>query len=93
MRPGAPVRARFFSRMREARLVDGPFAEAISSACGRPLRLVEDRTGAVDRGAAAGVSLISSASLERLAREADVDAVDARRFRMLVEVDGVEASR
>jgi uncharacterized protein YcbX len=86
-----PVSVRFFSRPREARVVPGPFAEAISAVCGRPLRLVEDRTGAVDRGAAAGVSLISSASLERLAREAEVEAVDARRFRMLLEVDGVAA--
>ena len=88
---GPPVRARFFSRMREGRLVEGPFADAISGACGRPLRLVEDLTGAVDRGAAAGVSLMSRASLRRLATEAEVDAIDGRRFRMLIEIDGVEA--
>ncbi len=88
---GASLNARFFSRVREARLVEGPFAAAISSVCGRPLRLVEDRSGAVDRGAAAGVSLVSGASVARLADQAEVDAVDARRFRMLVEVDGVGA--
>jgi uncharacterized protein YcbX len=88
---GATVQTRFFSRPREAREVIGPFAASISAQCGQPLRLVEDAHGAVDRGAAAGVSLVSSASLRRLAREAEVDVVDGRRFRMLVEIDGVEA--
>jgi uncharacterized protein YcbX len=91
VRAGAQARTRFFSRMREASLIEGPFSGAISGVCGRPLRLVEDRTGAVDRGAAAGVSLMSRASLGRLATQAGVDGVDGRRFRMLIEIDGVEA--
>jgi uncharacterized protein YcbX len=37
------------------------------------------------------VTLISRASLDRLAGEAGAYAVDARRFRMLIEIDGVEA--
>lgn len=91
IRPGEEITARFFSRQRAGRLIGGPFAEAISAVCGRSLRLVEDRAGAVDRGATGAMSLVSRASLERLAREAEVDAIDPRRFRMLVEIDGVAA--
>jgi uncharacterized protein len=46
---------------------------------------------AVDRGAAGAVSLVSGGSLRRLAEQGDVDSVDSRRFRMLIEVDGVAA--
>ena len=47
--------------------------------------------GAVDRGAGGTASLISRASLDRLAMVAEADSIDARRFRMLIEVDGVAA--
>ena len=79
--------------MAQGRLVEGPWSEALSQVCGRPLRLVEAerRAGSVDRGAAGAVSLISRASLARLAEAGDVDSLDVRRFRMLVEIDGVDA--
>jgi MOSC domain-containing protein len=93
IRLGDPVNTRFFSRMAQGRLVDGPWSEALSQVCGRPLRLVEAdrRAGGVDRGAGGAVSLISRASLARLAEAGDVDSIDVRRFRMLVEIDGVDA--
>jgi uncharacterized protein YcbX len=49
-----------------------------------------DRSG-VDRGRGGAVSLISRGSLDGLARVAGEPGVDARRFRMLVEIDGVDA--
>ena len=82
---------RFFSATAQARPVDGPFAEALSEHLGRPIRLMEAPTGAVDRGRRGGVSLISRASLDRLAQAAGETDFDARRFRMLIEVDGLEA--
>lgn len=91
VRLGEPLPVRFYSRMREARPVEGPFSTTLSTACGQPLRLMEAVGSAVDRGAGGGVTLISRASLARLARAAGEDSVDARRFRMLVEIDGVEA--
>jgi uncharacterized protein len=93
IRLGAPVTTKFFSEVAQGRLVDGPWSEALSEVGGVPLRLVEaDRAGGgVDRGADGAVSLISRASLARLAQEGGVEAVDSRRFRMLVEIDGVEA--
>jgi len=92
---GAEVPTRFFSRTRPARLVRGPLSEGLSEVAGQWVRLVEALApcGAVDRGAAGAVSLISSASLRRLAEEGgggDCE-LDARRFRMLIEVDGVDA--
>lgn len=90
---GDKVRTHFFSRAREARLVEGPWSAALSAHCDQPLRLVEaDGDGAaVDRGRGGAVTLISRASLQRLASEGGVPDVDDRRFRMLIEIDGVYA--
>ena len=89
---GEKLVSRFYSRRAPARLVRGDFSAAISRQVGVPLRLVEaDGEGGVDRGPTGAVSLISRASLDRLARQAERDEVDGRRFRMLVEVDGVAA--
>lgn len=79
---------RFYSRPRRVRLLEGPWGPALSELVGRPLRLV-DGGPAVDRGVRGAVSLISCGSLGRLASEAGVEDLDARRFRMLVEIDGV----
>jgi uncharacterized protein YcbX len=88
--PGAPVEARFFSRIASGVLVEGPWAEALSSYLGQPVRLV-DAGSAVDRGPGGAASLISRASLARLASVAGAGSIDSRRFRMLVEIDGVAA--
>jgi hypothetical protein len=88
---GETVTTRFFSRPREAHLVNGPFSDALSVHLGMPVRLVEPGEGAVDRGQMGATSLISRASLSRLAEAADEAEVDPRRFRMLLEVDGVDA--
>lgn len=79
----------FYRRSEPGRLVEGPWAEPLSRFAGRPLRLARtDRPGgAVDRADGA-VSLVSDASVDELARQANVDAVDARRFRMLIGVAG-----
>jgi MOSC domain-containing protein len=87
---GGTVTARFYSLSVEARLVDGPWSDAVSEYAGRRLRLVE-AGGSVDRGPRGAATLISRASLARLAEVAGEPNVDARRFRMLIEVDGVAA--
>ena len=89
---GAPFDARFFSRPLRVQPVLGGWSDALSAWFGRTLVLVEaiGRSG-VDRGRGGAVSLISRASLDGLARVAGEPGVDARRFRMLVEIDGVEA--
>ena len=89
--PGEEVQTRFHSRPRAARLVAGPFSQAISRHTGEELRLVcaADEVSAIDRGARGAVTLISRGSLERLAEVAGEPTVDARRFRMNVELDGI----
>jgi uncharacterized protein YcbX len=84
------IETRFFSRTPTARPVVGPWSDALSRFTGQRLRLVQAAggTGAVDRGAGGAVTVISRASLARLAQVADGPAIDARRFRMLIEVDG-----
>jgi len=85
-----------YGNFRTGRIVSGPWAEALSELCGRRLRLVMTAS-AVDRGTKGAVSLVSRGSLRRLSEQAQeqaqaqLDDVDGRRFRMLIEVDGVPA--
>jgi uncharacterized protein YcbX len=79
----------FYGRPVGGRVVKGPWAEALSRFIGKPLRLVKaDRpAGGVDR-ANGPVSIVSDASVAELARQAGVEEVDARRFRMLISLSG-----
>ena len=87
------VDAQLYRLPRPSRRVIGPWEEAISRYVGRPLTLLWAEEGAVDRTPQGGsVSVVSRASLERLRAEAGMsDAIDGRRFRMLFEIDGLEA--
>lgn len=88
---GPPVRTWWFSQEALARIVEGPWSDALTKYAGRPLRLVEAESVGVDRGMAGAASLISRGSLQRLAQEAEREGIDCRRFRMLIEVEGVDA--
>lgn len=90
VRLGEPITARFYSRTVDGRLVTGPLSAAVSDRVGRPLRLVA-ALGSVDRGRHGAASLISRASLSKLAEVAGEPQIDPRRFRMLIEVDGIPA--
>ena len=89
---GEPTTTDFYGRPVPARLVVGPWEDALSEFAGRPLRLARpERPGAaVDRRRGA-VTLVSDESVEELAREAGVERVDARRFRMLIGISGARA--
>ena len=93
VRLGAPVTTSFYGRPVAGRLVEGPWGEALSEHTGSSLRLVRaEREGdGLDRGARAGVTVVSTASLAALAAAVGRERVDGRRFRMLLTVDGVEA--
>jgi uncharacterized protein YcbX len=86
---GAPVSTWFYNRAEPGRIVDGPWARALSEYAGRELRLAwTDAPGhAVDRPDGS-VSIVSDESVDELARHAGVASADARRFRMLVGVAG-----
>ena len=88
---GPLVRTWFFSQESLARLVEGPWSDALTEYTGHPLRLVEAQSAGVDRGMPGAASLISEASLGRLAQEGDQGDLDRRRFRMLIEIDGIDA--
>ena len=73
-------------------VVEGPWAAALTEQLARPIRLVHfDSPGnGHDRvSKSADATLLSLASLERLADEAGIEGpVDPRRFRMLIGIDG-----
>jgi uncharacterized protein YcbX len=86
-----PLETVFFGRPAPGRLVAGPWSAALSAWSGVDVRLVmTDEVGAAsDRGPAAGISIVSEASIADLARAGGAEALDPRRFRMLFEVAGV----
>jgi uncharacterized protein YcbX len=90
---GAAVETNFYGSPVAGHRVRGPFSGALSEFAGRTLQLVRvDEPGAGnDRGSGGSVSIVSRAALDLLAREAGVEEVDGRRFRMLFGIDGVEA--
>lgn len=87
VRLGAPIETPIYGRTAKGHVVEGPWGQALSDFTGRSIRLVRcDRPGGTRDGNAA--SLISDGSLTALADHAGVDAVDARRFRMLIDIEG-----
>jgi uncharacterized protein YcbX len=75
-------------REQRVRLVPGPWDERLSALGGHEVRLARvERDGAA---MVAPITLVSSASVARLAREAGVERIDARRFRPLFELDGCD---
>jgi uncharacterized protein YcbX len=75
-----------------SRRVLGPWQEALSEFAGEPVTLLWAEDGAPDRLHAGTASIVSRASLAEVARRGGAsDALDGRRFRMLFDVDGVEA--
>src|SRR6202012_4531360 len=87
---GDEIQTDFFGSIYFARELVGPWADALSEFVGTPVRLVAPEIG-TDRGRAGAVSLMSRASLRELAHVAGAEAIDGRRFRMLIEVEGVDA--
>ena len=88
---GKEIDTTFHKRPRTARVVVGPWADAVSEAMGQPVRLVEPEWPAPDRGRGGAATLLATSSLGRLARQLGVAAVDGRRFRMNFGVDGIDA--
>src|SRR5213593_2809865 len=92
---GRPIGVSIYGRNVGGRVIDGPWADALSALADRRVHLVRfDNPGeGVDRSdEGAGASLLAEESLRAIAKAADVSApVDPRRFRMLFGVAGVEA--
>lgn len=87
---GEVVQTSFYGRAVSGRALVGPWAKAVSSYLGRSVLLVRpDRPG--EANDETPVSLVSSASVEELGRQAGrTTPPDSRRFRMLVEMAGCQ---
>jgi uncharacterized protein len=84
---GETIHSDFSGRAVQARVVDGPWTEPLSELAGHPVRIARpDEPGLCQT---APVTLMSTASLDRLRREAGTP-VDPRRFRMLFTIDGCD---
>jgi uncharacterized protein YcbX len=79
----------FWGRPVHGRAVEGAFSTALSAYAGQTVQLVRSE----QPGEACDVlpaTLVSRESVDELARHAGRDAVDGRRFRMLLEIEGCE---
>jgi uncharacterized protein YcbX len=88
---GGEMDTTFHKRPRTARVVVGPWADAVSELMGQAVRLVEPQLPAQDRGRGGAVTLLAASSLGRLSRQLGVDEIDGRRFRMNFGVEGIDA--
>jgi len=88
---GEEIQTSFHKRPRSARLVVGPWAEALSDVVGAPVRIVEPQWPASDRGRGGAATLLGTSSLARIAAQLGVEAVDCRRFRMNFGIEGLDA--
>jgi hypothetical protein len=90
---GTETATTFYGDPFPSRRVVGPWEAALSDFAGEEIRLFHAPHGATDRGLQGGtVSLVSEASLARLAEVAGAPPpLDGRRFRMLLEIDGIAA--
>jgi uncharacterized protein YcbX len=75
----------------KSRAVHGPWADALSDYAGRRLTMLWAVEGAPDRLYAGTATLVSRESVQRLAEVAGEESLDARRFRMTFDIEGVEA--
>jgi uncharacterized protein YcbX len=89
VRLGDAVETPIHGRTAVGQIVEGPWAEALSAFAGRAIHLVRcDRPAGTRDGNP--TSLVSDGSLAALAGHMGVESVDARRFRMLIELEGAE---
>jgi uncharacterized protein YcbX len=82
---GTTIQSDFSGRAVEGRVVDGPWTDPLSDLAGHDVRVARPAEPGMCQDAP--VTLVSTASIARLAREAGA-SVDGRRFRMLFVLDG-----
>jgi uncharacterized protein YcbX len=90
VRLGEPVETHVHGRTAVGHVVEGPWGAELSAHLGRDVRMVRcDRIGGTRTRHPA--SIVSDGSLDALGAVLGVGAVDARRFRMLIELEGGDA--
>jgi uncharacterized protein YcbX len=81
------IETHIHGRTAAGHIVEGPWAALLSDFVGRDVRIVRcDRVGGTRNGHPA--TLVSDGSMEALSAVLGVGDLDARRFRMLIELDG-----
>lgn len=88
--PGEEIVTTFHNQPRPARLVPGPWDDALSEVAGEAIRLVEPASPAPDRGRNGAATLLGDGSLAAIAGVLGVEAIDSRRFRMNFGVEGLD---
>jgi uncharacterized protein YcbX len=86
---GEAMTTNFWGRPVDGRLVHGPWSDVLSDYAGIALQLVRTEEPGTGTDVHVG-TLVSLASCARLGEELGAE-VDARRFRMLLEIDGAAA--
>jgi uncharacterized protein YcbX len=89
VRLGEPVEAPVHGRVALGRVLQGPLGDTLGDFLGRTVRIVRcDRIGGTRRAHPA--TLVTDGSLDALGSVLGVGDVDARRFRMLIELEDGE---
>jgi uncharacterized protein YcbX len=84
---GEALTVDFYGRPVPAHIVDGPWTDGLTSYAGTATRLARtDHAGAGTD--VEPVTIVSLASVAELARQGERGSLDARRFRMTIELDG-----
>jgi len=84
------IETHIHGRTAAGHIVEGPWAASLSDFVGRPVRIVRcDRVGGTRKAHPA--TLVSDGSMDALGAVLGVRDLDARRFRMLIELDGADA--
>ena len=87
---GEPLTVELFDRAIPAHFLHGPFTEAIRSHARDDTLSLARVVGPEYAGGTHRASVISLASVADVGRHAGDERLDPRRFRMLIEIDGVE---
>ncbi len=74
----------------EGSVIDGPWNEVLSDRVRKKVKLIKTAPGR-NGSDVEPLSLMSSASMKALEDSAQVGSIDPRRFRMLIQVDGIGA--
>jgi len=88
VRTGTPVVTKMYARTVHGEVVEGKWAEALEPFAGRSVRLVRTSVGGTREHHPA--TIVGDGSLDLLASHLGTGRVDARRFRMLIELEGAE---
>lgn len=85
-----PAAGDFWGRSVPGRVLDPGLCEALSDYAGTPLRIVRAAEDGIGTDSLHPVSLVGDGSVSQLGARLGATRLDARRFRMLVELSGVE---